>query len=860
VAQADAGEERISDERLPSRRRGWTSVASKWVLAATIFGSALALGSIHTPVLCVVTAGLALAAGLAWYKTDPTRPRTVASVLLFTCIGLTLYTLLQCVPMPVSLLAAIAPENADVWARCLSPLHKPGPSWAPLSLDPMATRVEVMRGVAYLLAFLATLRVAKRREGIDFVAAVIVITATALGVAALLHPAFGAVKVFGVYTPETAPYARHVAPILNPNVLAEYLSIGFCIALAAGISPRPRVPRPIAISFALVLAAIQLWVASRGGVIGMVVGAALVVGMTLRPGQEQERGRVRRSYLIFGAIGAAGVAMCVLAGSDDAFAELGERDVSKLHLFAQVLRVVRAFPVFGTGRGAFESVYPAFREGTGYYVFTHPENLVLQWATEWGVVAAVVGLGAIAWALRPQVVLARGQAVIGAWAAVLCVAVHNLVDLGTEVPGVVVALTACAAIVTGGTSGDAKASRAEAWGKRPTWLAGLAPAAALLAIVFALPSIGKDLNADRAELHDLATATTTNGDAFQSAAEGAMRRHPAEPYLPFMGALHALLTHDSVVPWAERTLERARVYGPVHLVLARSLFRSSPAQARVEYRFAMMEDPEHMGGIPKESAPLVESFDDVMEIVPPGNSGLSAISEFSQKLGARLPATQVRLDEELLRRAPELPEPTERRAASALADLENAETAPWCTQDRAACARTALERTKRVVEVLPSVCEGFRLHARALADTGETERAMTELSAAAEHVDDRSACLIHVIELAKTQKLEEKMTRAIDQLARAGCASAAECAGNLQYAAGAEASRGNLRRALAFYRKGAEQYPERDDLLAATASTAASLGLHAEALDSYIRLAKRHPGQADWDAAVTAERQALLTK
>jgi len=53
-----------------------------------------------------------------------------ATLLLFTGIGLTAYTALQCVPMPIGWLAVIAPHNADVWSRALSPLHEPGPSWA----------------------------------------------------------------------------------------------------------------------------------------------------------------------------------------------------------------------------------------------------------------------------------------------------------------------------------------------------------------------------------------------------------------------------------------------------------------------------------------------------------------------------------------------------------------------------------------------------------------------------------------------------------------------------------------------------------------------------------------------------------
>src|SRR5580704_1957626 len=103
------------------------------------------------------------------------RARSAATVLLLTGVGLTGYTALQCVPMPIGWLAAIAPHNADVWSRALAPLHEAGPRWAPISLDPIATRVEVLKGVAYLLAFVTALRVARRKDGVTFLSAVIAV-------------------------------------------------------------------------------------------------------------------------------------------------------------------------------------------------------------------------------------------------------------------------------------------------------------------------------------------------------------------------------------------------------------------------------------------------------------------------------------------------------------------------------------------------------------------------------------------------------------------------------------------------------------------------------------------------------------
>jgi hypothetical protein len=94
------------------KRPAWMGQASRWLLALGIAGSALAVGTVHTVTLCVVTVVLAAAAVLGWWGAEPMRARSSATLLLFTGIGLTEYTALQCAP--IGWLAVIAPHNADV--------------------------------------------------------------------------------------------------------------------------------------------------------------------------------------------------------------------------------------------------------------------------------------------------------------------------------------------------------------------------------------------------------------------------------------------------------------------------------------------------------------------------------------------------------------------------------------------------------------------------------------------------------------------------------------------------------------------------------------------------------------------------
>ncbi|HZU81569.1 MAG TPA: hypothetical protein VE987_01575, partial [Polyangiaceae bacterium] len=395
-------------------------------------GSAFAIGSVHTITLCGVAVLVAAAAAAVWWRSEPIRVRPPATLLLAAGIGLVVYTLLQCVPMPVRWLAAIAPSTADVWSRALVPLHESGPAWAPLTLDPPGSRIELLRGVSYLLVFVTALRVAYRREGVSFLGGVIAATGVLLALAALLHPAFGAKKLFGIYEPGPGIADGEIAPLMNPNNLAGYLNMAFCLVLASLLSRERRLPRAIAVALTAFLGATQVWVGSRGGVIAMVIGAASVAAIALG---ERVRRRDPRTWLTVGC-GAAtliGGILMVLGSSEKAKFDLLVTDLSKFAILVDVAKMLPGYGVFGVGRGAFEGVFPHFRTYPGHVTFTNPENVVAQWVAEWGVPVGLVGLAAVVYALRPTAVLARSRTAAGAWAALAAVGAQNMADFSSEI-------------------------------------------------------------------------------------------------------------------------------------------------------------------------------------------------------------------------------------------------------------------------------------------------------------------------------------------------------------------------------------------------------------------------------------------
>ena len=350
-------------------------------------------------------------------------------------------------------------------------------------------------------------------------------TGVVLAMAALLHPTFGAHKLYGLYEPGPGIAERHLAPLLNPNNLAGYLNVALCLALAATFSPVPSVPRPIAAAVVLFLGSTQIWVASRGGVVSMVLGALIVLAIA-RMARMQRGQAVATLSAVTGMAAAVGVILIVLGGSDDASSELFESDVSKLTTVVREMRMIRAVPFFGCGRGAFESAFPPFRFDVGHVTYAYPENVIAQWTLEWGLPVGLAGLAALAFALRPRAVLARSTTAAGAWAAVVAVAIQNMGDLGSEIPGLALAGVACAAIVVAGPPGEQARWRVERWGRVPRLVAIGPVLVAAIGIVLAAIGVRGELHADQHAMREAALDRHASLDEMDELVRAGMLRHP----------------------------------------------------------------------------------------------------------------------------------------------------------------------------------------------------------------------------------------------------------------------------------------------------------------------------------------------
>lgn len=813
------------------------------LLAALTFGAALALGGVFAYAcgLLAVCAGVLMA-----FAPLPTAPRQGARALLWLGVGLIVYTGLTVTPLPLAWLAQVAPAQAAVWERALRPLGAT-PAWATLSLDPTATQIEITKLLLYGAAFVVALGIAERRHGTRALERIVYGVMAAVVLISLTHWALGETLVLGIYQPEFARDPRHVTVFLNANHLAEVMAIGGAVA-AGVLVTAPERPRQIEAALALALATLgSAAAASRGGLIALAVG----VGVALL-GSKSGAGLGRARLVTLGALLVGGLGVAVVAGSDAITQEAFSQDLEKLDIFRQSLPLLFRYGLFGIGRGAFESVSPESRRDLGSYVFTHPENVLLQWSIEWGILVTVVVVVVVARALRPDVLRGRAHRPWGAYAALLAFGLQNQVDFGSEVPAVMLLVMCCLALVTGGARATsapaAPTSRLRAHAPR------LLGACAMLAGALTFHASDHELWVESRDLsHELRERE------FPDKLRAAMLRHPAEPHFAYLGALRATLDRTPVLPWGARVLERSPVHGRAHLLIARALETTAPAQARLEYRLAFVEDYRTRVAVAEAAVRLVGGFDDATELVPRaleavGSSDaagarvirisdalrIQAASELASGMQLRLPATRERL---LTWVATDVTP-----SATLLAPLardavdEVAGDAPWCAQQQASCLAHAQDLTRRWLALAPHD-SGAYLAAASLIAHRDPPAALQMLATAESHVDEPTALLLSASELAERHGLDRSATELLEQ-AVARCSGLEACASVLGSAIAIEQRRGRSERALVLLRRKTELLPHEAPAWRELAAVAEKLGLFTESGEALEQVALLIPNDA----------------
>jgi hypothetical protein len=615
--------------RRPQKRRisdrfGWIREA---LLGIVVVGSALAIGTVHVPVLLAVSALALIGATLEAFGLR----RVPWPALVLAAFGL--FSALQAIPLPAAWVNRASPASADVWSRCLVPFSEPALRRFSLSLDPGASVAEALKWLTYACVYIMATRVRARR-GSARLALLLFGSAVLVTLVTLLHGIADLNLLYGVYLPNFSIGRWNVGPLLNSNNLGGYAILGLFSGGGVLLSGRPPVPRlPLTIGLGVISAALCLS-GSRAAVLSVLLGGAVVLVWLLN-------GQGARVSLRGLALGIAplviGVAIAIALGTArnaDQFATLDIRRKASVWLWS--LPMIREHALFGVGRGAFETAFPPYRQALDYdwsIVVTHAENFVVQWLGEWGVpvgLCAVVVI--VGYVLREWYRSRSDRLRFIVMTGLVTLFVQNLADLGLEVPAL--AIAAVLALAAGERSTTAPAGESASRLGRLAWAVSV-PALALWAATVAWSRFPVELERREMSLayRDLTIKSVQERAQFRSQLRQSVLRHPGESFFPLLGSLVAMRARDgNALTWIARSLELGPTNGPVHLALADLLqAHGATTQAMLHLRLAAQYDRTLAGAVGARAPRWAPSVDLLMQAIPEGPSGASMLLDACAK-------------------------------------------------------------------------------------------------------------------------------------------------------------------------------------------------------------------------------------
>jgi len=403
--------------KLPVVARG--AVVGAVVLSPWLFGSAEPWAYLF---ICILV-GVAVAAWLLALISDPpTRLR--APWLTLTLVALLAFLLFQMLPLPSGLVKVVSPLSADAQltrTRLFEEIDageflpsdlKDNPRWATISASAAATRRSFYLLAAYIGVFVVMANTFTEWAQLRKAATVIVASSFVMAVLGTIHKLSGSTAIFWFHTPRFG--GAIFGPFTNPNHYAGYMNMAFGVAsgllLAANSTLRlqkiekwreklawlstAEASRLTLLAFAAAIMGASVFVSlSRGGITSLAAALGIVGAFVALRGAGHRLGRT-----------AAAVALLVLA----AVIWLGWRPVVKeLGTLAKIdpvsnsraeatlatLRMFGASPLFGSGFGSFQHVFPKFQSpGIQFGRWLAPHNDYAQLLAEGGIVGGLLAV------------------------------------------------------------------------------------------------------------------------------------------------------------------------------------------------------------------------------------------------------------------------------------------------------------------------------------------------------------------------------------------------------------------------------------------------------------------------------------
>ena len=366
------------------------------------------------------------------------------------------FAILQILPMPPALIKVLSPSTYLVYSENLS--YAKDLPWLTISLYPYATVLEISRFFAYFCIYFLTVQVLNDRRSITKMTKVVLGIGTFIALLGIFQMIFwnGKLLWFRTLNSVVTPFG----PYVNRNHFAGLMEmlIPVCTGYLIYLLPRVRHDRGVKDMVsdfffdtranqtvlawtAVVIMSTSLFLSmSRGGIIGLSLSMLFFGSMLWTRDSTRRKGRIIILLFLFVLLSVGWFGWKPVV---EKFGRMGRADPSseyRIMNWKDSLNIVRSYPLFGTGLGTYEHVYPRYKTVPLQERWEHAHNDYVEGAVELGIAGLllIIYAGSTFFA-RIFKMLGRRKSLssrllcIGAMSGIAGIAVHSLTDFNLHV-------------------------------------------------------------------------------------------------------------------------------------------------------------------------------------------------------------------------------------------------------------------------------------------------------------------------------------------------------------------------------------------------------------------------------------------
>ena len=354
------------------------------------------------------------------------------------------FILLQLIPLPESVLKAVSPDTHEIYVDSQNAINQlsneqssseKSTSSRSLSLNPYATKNELYKIVAYALLFFLIIHNANSFVKIRRILTSIVIFAFSLSLFAIIQKLTWNGKIFWFRGLRYG--GSPFGPYVNHNHYAGYMEMVIPLAIGLIFLSKDINKRLMLGFMTIVMAGTVFMSNSRAGMVSMIcslVFLSLMLTLSKNP-----KHRFPFVFLIVISLLLFLAYIGILSDSLNRILTLTEPDRLSQELRPKVwkdsLNIYKDFPIFGSGLGTFENVFPKYKSFANQITFSHAENEYLQALTECGALGFLIILWGIIIFFKTIFRYAKKDLMtLCLFTSAVAIAIHSLFDFNLHIP------------------------------------------------------------------------------------------------------------------------------------------------------------------------------------------------------------------------------------------------------------------------------------------------------------------------------------------------------------------------------------------------------------------------------------------